>query len=851
RGELTSFAGGSPGNRAFEQQQFAAAPYTEADLQHQYDALSGPGARLKQDIADYVAGVNAYLAAIRSGAKTLPGEYTALGRGAVDPWQVTDVVATAALVGGIFGRGGGGEVASAVALVEARARYGDDLGTRVWQSFRSADDPEAPVTLHAGQSYPYGQTPAAVPGRVLPDRGSVVAENPVTDPSGSAVGAPAPGLALKPAMSNALVVSGQHTASGHPIAVFGPQIGYFAPQLLLALDLQGPGISARGAAFAGVSMYVLLGRGQDYAWSATSAGQDITDTFAPELCDPAGGPATIRSAGYRFRGQCVPIEVISKHNTWTPSMADGTAAGGYTLVRERTKLGIVTHRGLVGGKPVAFTSLRSTYLHEPDSGIGFAQFNDPAAVHSAAGFIAAAGQVGYAFNWFYVDSQHTAYVNSGANPVRAAGADPSLPNRADPAFEWQGWDPVSNTADYEPLAAHPQAVDQDYFTSWNNKQAAGTWAADDQFGFGPVFRSSMLDERVAPLVRAGGVTRSALAAAAEDAATVDLRGDAVLPLALRVIGSAATGDSAVDSALAALRTWSAAGAHRSGSGSYQYPAAIRIMDAWWPRWVAAEFAGLGQPLSGALTSVLPVDDPPGHSGSAFQHGWYSYVHKDLRTVLGDPVADPLPVRFCGDPAACRSTLIATLKAAAAVPAEVVYPADGICGAGDQFCHDQIVQRPVGGISQDRIAWQNRPTYQQVAEFPARRGDDLHNLALGKVATASGSENGLPPSAAVDGDPATRWASSWEDSQWIALDLGARTQVGRVLLDWEAAYGRDYQLQVSDDGSSWRTVAAVSGSDGGRDVVGFSPVQARYVRILGTARATGYGYSLYEMSVYAQ
>jgi hypothetical protein len=195
-------------------------------------------------------------------------------------------------------------------------------------------------------------------------------------------------------------------------------------------------------------------------------------------------------------------------------------------------------------------------------------------------------------------------------------------------------------------------------------------------------------------------------------------------------------------------------------------------------------------------------------------------------------------------------LISTLKAAAAVPAATVYPADGICGAGDQYCHDQIVQQPIGGISQDRIGWQNRPTYQQVAEFPARRGDDARNRALGTVTSASGSENGLPPSAAVDGDPVTRWASSWADTQWLSVDLGARMQVGRAVLDWEAAYGRGYEVQVSDDGNAWRAVATVRGSDGGRDVVSFDPVQARYVRILGTARATGYGYSLYELAVYA-
>ena len=72
------------------------------------------------------------------------------------------------------------------------------------------------------------------------------------------------------------------------------------------VDVHGPGIDARGATFAGISLYVLLGHGRDYAWSATSAGQDIIDTFAVPLCEPDGSKPTIDSMHYRFRGQCLP-----------------------------------------------------------------------------------------------------------------------------------------------------------------------------------------------------------------------------------------------------------------------------------------------------------------------------------------------------------------------------------------------------------------------------------------------------------------------------------------------------------------------------------------------------------------
>jgi acyl-homoserine lactone acylase PvdQ len=873
RGGLTSFAGGNPGNRYFEQDQWLAAPYNEADLQRQFDQgddlYGDKGRRLQEDVRAYVAGINKYIADIRAGSRVLPGEYTALGRGAVDEWKVTDVIATASLVGGLFGKGGGGEVRSAVALLEAQHRYGPELGRRVWEVFRAADDPEAQTTVHNGDEFPYGQSPATAPGRILPQRGTVVAQPYVTDPTGSAGVKPAGSEGAHPlahtptrALSNALVVAGRESESGHPLAVWGSQAGYFSPQLLLEIDLQGPGISSHGAAFAGVSMFVLLGRGQDYAWSATSAGQDIADTFAVELCEPGGGAPTLQSMHYRFRDECLPIEVVSRRNEWKPSLADSTPAGGYTLVAQRTKLGIVRHRALADGKPTAFTVLRSTYMHEADSGIGFSMFNDPDAVRSAQDFQRAAYEIGYTFNWLYVDADDTAYFNSGSNPVRAAGTDPNFPIRAEQQYEWRGWNPDENMPDVTPFEARPQGINQEYYTSWNNKQAPKFAAADDQYGYGPLFRNKPLDDRIqAGIAGPAKMSKVELVQAMEDAGTVDLRGDNILPLALDVIGDAPTGDAVVDAAVVKLRAWVASGAHRIARKDpnvtkvyrYDEAEAVQLLDAWWPRWVKAEFSGLGDPLYNALTNVIPIDDRAGHVGSKFQYGWYGFAHKDLRQILGRPVLGGFPTPFCGggDRSACRDTLVSTLKAAASTPAAEVYPADGDCAAGDQFCADQIIHQPIGGITQDKTQWVNRPTHQQVIEFAARRGDDIANLARGRTATATSTEGGYVAANAVDGDPDTRWASHWwHDPESITVNLGGTRSIRRVVLDWEAAYAKDYTVQVSSDGTTWRTVKAVVGGDGGRDNLTFPATSAAHVRMVGTVRGLNYGYSLHELAVYA-
>jgi CxxC motif-containing protein (DUF1111 family) len=124
-----------------------------------------------------------------------------------------------------------------------------------------------------------------------------------------------------------------------------------------------------------------------------------------------------------------------------------------------------------------------------------------------------------------------------------------------------------------------------------------------------------------------------------------------------------------------------------------------------------------------------------------------------------------------------------------------------------------------------------------------------NLALGKPATASSSENaGTGPGLAVDGNAGTRWASAFSDPQWIAVDLGSTATVTRVRLSGEAAYGSAYQIQTSNDNATWTTIFTTTTGDGGVDDLTVSG-SGRYVRMYGTARATGYGYSLWELEVY--
>ena len=126
-----------------------------------------------------------------------------------------------------------------------------------------------------------------------------------------------------------------------------------------------------------------------------------------------------------------------------------------------------------------------------------------------------------------------------------------------------------------------------------------------------------------------------------------------------------------------------------------------------------------------------------------------------------------------------------------------------------------------------------------------------NMAEGKTAVSSSVEGTTTfyTANAFDGNMATRWSSNRTDAEWIYVDLGKSTSINTVKLFWEAAYGSGYKIQVSDDGGTWKDVFVTTTGDGGTDEITFETEQARYVRMLGTKRATQYGYSLIEFEVY--
>ncbi len=130
------------------------------------------------------------------------------------------------------------------------------------------------------------------------------------------------------------------------------------------------------------------------------------------------------------------METLTRQESWSPNLADSTPAGSITLQAQRTAFGIVMARATIHGRPVVYTNLRSTYMHELDSAAGFEDFNDPAAMRTPQAFFNAANKIGYTFNWFFTNNKHIAYFNSGQNPVRAPHTDPLFPTWS--GYAWKG-----------------------------------------------------------------------------------------------------------------------------------------------------------------------------------------------------------------------------------------------------------------------------------------------------------------------------------------------------------------------------------------------------------------------------
>ncbi|MDJ0771572.1 MAG: penicillin acylase family protein [Ilumatobacter sp.] len=597
-----------------------------------------------------------------------------------EPATVNDVIATTAFIGSIFGAGGGSEARNAEFLSALQNRLGEEQGRLVWEDLLPDDDPEAPTTID--ERFEYGAlTGGEVTGSVVIDEGSIISLDPRDPAEGSApqvVGANVLFDAADepPALtaSNWLIVDSEASVNDTTLAVMGPQLGYYYPEIVQQVHLSGPGIEAQGAAVPGLAMYMLIGRTEDYAWSLTSANQDVRDVYAEVLCEPDGSTATRTSGHYEYDGACIPFEEF-----------DAGTLGGVPIRYPTSVHGPVIGTATSNGTPVALTSKRSTFGVD---GLNLGALKDmtegDADTHEA--FFESANKFGFTFNWGYANRDGIGYFASGRLPVRAEGLDRRLPTLGTGQYEWQGF----LAQDEHPHAdGHPTGR----LLNWNNKSAPGFMHGDGN-QYGSVHRVEGFDQwpdRVDLAGVVGVMNRSA---------TEDVR-SSVWPVISDVLAGGEPPSSLAGDVVDLMDEWvddDAPRLDRDDDGDFD-GAGPTLLDE------------LIRPLERAL--VQPV------LGDALDDGLRlrgidaaSLIDKDLRTILGEPVDGPFNVAYCGagDIDACRDSLWAAID-------------DVVTGLADELGDDPAAwlaeaERTtfIPELIPDDFRATNRPTFQQVIEF---------------------------------------------------------------------------------------------------------------------------------------
>jgi acyl-homoserine lactone acylase PvdQ len=675
RGDARIAALDVPGVNAFGLVQslktFVPSAQAEAIVARQTQALKHAGAHGKELLhnADvYAQGVNAW--------------YKHSGTPANPPFNRNDVYAVNALAGQLFGRGGGNEVNSAMLLSGLQQRLGASQGTLLWNDLRERNDPEAVVT--ADGRFPYDPAPKQLgPGNMILDNNSF---QPVQI-AGAAAAVHKPAHA-----SNFLMVSARRSTNGHPLFVAGPQIGYFYPGLTLEMDLKAPGIEARGVSAPGFPGTILIGRGPDYAWSLTSAGSDVIDNYVETLC---GGSDT----KYMYKGKCLDMGFVNA----------GVIKGTPAPVTYHTSVhGPVIGYATVKGVRVAVSQKRSSYGKDVLWQLPFEDLT-VGRVHDAKSFFKSMQQSPFTFNSGYADDKHIAMYSTGLFPTRAKGVDGGLPTNGNGSYEWRG---------FASPRLHPQGIDSKsgVLVNWNNKPGAGFPAADDQFGYGSMFRSQML---AAGLAKHRKLNLAQVVSAMNAAATTDFRDVFLMPTVAEVMKKVSAPSPRDAQMLQLLLDWGAKGGSVLDSnldGKVDDPGAA-IMDAFGPLLSDAVMDPVLGPQAVQLDKTILGKDA-GWRGD-YAGGWNSYVDKDLRTLLGKKVKGTYHFKFCGagNLNACATALWGALDAAGNT-LQAAQGADPTAWRADANA-ERISFAP--GLLTTKIRYTNRPSgIQQVISFSGHR-----------------------------------------------------------------------------------------------------------------------------------
>ncbi len=722
---------------------------TPQELTNQMESLprtmGADGAQALDDVQQYVAGINAFINLTKVDPARLPAEYPALGI-TPKPWTLADSAAEGIYLIGQFTVFGGQQPQQAEALAMAMKRLGKRKGSAVYNDLRLAADPSAAVTL--ARRFRSDATGRVNPRSVaMIDPGSLIARDAQTGgPAKPSAVSPSDGLpawARKLAVgglrlphleSNAVLVDGRRSRTGQALAVMGPQVGYYTPEVFLEYEMHAPGIDVSGVSFPGASPYPLIGHGIDFAWTGTSAYSANEDVFAERLCNPDGSRPSFASRSYRYRGRCIPFATHDVVESTPVSPTSPSPPQTITLHALDSVHGPIGSFGTVHGAPVALANAAATHDHEAQSYVAFMRLaeNRPTSPQS---FVDAMRAYTGSENWFYVDHTNIAVLQSGWFPAHARGTNPDLPIWGTGRWDWRGFQP--STYDYKrlPASANPTSIDpkQGYLVNWNNAIAHGWRVAAGDWENGPVVRATILQDLLDGALRHGALDLAGITGmVTAPSLTADLRGMAVWPWLRRVLGR--SHNARVRHLVALLSSWAKAGSQRrstTGQNVVDDSAAVLLMDTWWPLLVRAEFQPVvGPALMNFIDQHFDLIQPDGirdGTGNGFFEGWEMDVQKDLRQVLHRHVRGRFSRTYCGRGSRrrCRKLLTAALlRAANQLTArygpEANWKLPVTCPATTPPRCDQIVPTSAGAISIPPQPFDNRGTFYQAVAVNGHR-----------------------------------------------------------------------------------------------------------------------------------
>ena len=624
------------------------------------------GRAVLHEIDVFVDGINARLRCERSETK---------------PYRRVDIFGFMALAGELFGRGGGDEAARSQFLDGLRDRLGDRAFT-VFDDLASTVDPDRPNTLT--RVFPYQRPVRTRQGNAIVDSGSL---------RRTTFGTTATAASTRPPhASNFLMLSGRRSTTGNPLFVAGPQIGYFYPGLTLEADISWPGHDMRGVYSPAHPGVIFIGRGEDFAYSLTSAGNDTADEFVEVLC---GGSDT----RYRYKGRCRRMGTVTA----------GTLRGSERVRYRTTVHGPVTGYATVDGRRVAISRRRSSAGRDA---LWMLPFRDATLgrVRSAGDLFRSANRQPYTFNVAYADDRDIAMFSAGRLPIRDPRVDPRLPTLGTGQYEWRG---------FLSRARHPQQRNPSTgaLLNWNNRPAPQFGSADNDWDHGPLHRNRLLEAGIA---RRDKHDLASVTGAMNAAATQDLRSFGLTPTLSQLLRGSAAPTPRAQRMLELLEGWNAAGSSRLDrdlDGVIDAGPAPAIWDELYPRLVDAVLSPVLGPNLAELKELVGDQNSP---RTGFTGGGINYLDKDLRTLTGTRFKQPYTTRFCGngDANACRTALWQALDQTGAALEQAQSTADP-----DAWRASAVPERIrfAPGLLQTTIRYTNRPSgIQQVVSFSGHR-----------------------------------------------------------------------------------------------------------------------------------